>query len=34
MNALKYMAMTKGADATAGEVMRQNIEGMSHWALG
>lgn len=34
MNALKYMAMTKGADATAGEVMRQNIDGMVRWALG
>ncbi len=32
MNSLKYMAMTKGADATAGEVMRQNIEGMLRWA--
>lgn len=32
MNALKYMAMTKGADATAGEVMRQNIDGMVRWA--
>jgi hypothetical protein len=32
MNTLKYMAMTKGADATAGEVIRQNIEGMLHWA--
>jgi hypothetical protein len=29
---LKYMAMTKGADATAGEVLRQNIEGMIAWA--
>jgi hypothetical protein len=34
MNALKYMAMTKGADAMAGEVMKQNIEGMLHWAHG
>lgn len=34
MNALKYMAMTKGADATAGEVIRQNIEGMLHWSQG
>ncbi len=34
MNSLKYMAMTKGADATAGEVIRQNIEGMLHWAHG
>lgn len=32
MNSLKYMAMTKGADATAGEVMKQNIEGMLRWA--
>lgn len=32
MNSLKYMAMTKGADATAGEVIRQNIEGMLHWS--
>jgi hypothetical protein len=32
MNPLKYMAMTKGADATAGEVIRQNIEGMVRWA--
>lgn len=32
MNALKYMAMTKGADAMAGEVMKQNIEGMLRWA--
>ena len=32
MNALKYMAMTKGADAMAGEVIRQNIEGMLRWA--
>jgi hypothetical protein len=32
MNALKYMAMTKGADAMAGEVMKQNIEGMVRWA--
>ena len=31
MNALKYMAMTKGADATASEVLRQNIEGMLAW---
>ena len=29
---LKYMAMTKGADATAGEVLKQNIEGMVGWA--
>ncbi|MFN8129332.1 MAG: hypothetical protein U0R28_11080 [Candidatus Nanopelagicales bacterium] len=34
MNALKYMAMTKGADAMAGEVIRQNIEGMLRWAHG
>ena len=32
MNTLKYMAMTKGADATASEVLRQNIEGMLAWA--
>ncbi len=32
MNSLKYMAMTKGADATASEVLRQNIEGMLAWA--
>ncbi|MFN8126740.1 MAG: hypothetical protein U0R64_09575 [Candidatus Nanopelagicales bacterium] len=31
MNSLKYLAMTKGADATAGEVLRQNIEGMIAW---
>jgi len=31
MNTLKYMAMTKGADATAGDVIRQNIEGMLAW---
>jgi hypothetical protein len=29
---LKYMAMTKGADATAGEVLKQNIQGMIAWA--
>lgn len=29
---LKYMAMTKGSDATAGEVLKQNIEGMIAWA--
>jgi hypothetical protein len=29
---LKYMAMTKGADATASEVLRQNIHGMVNWA--
>lgn len=29
---LKYMAMTKGADATAGEVLKQNIHGMIAWA--
>ncbi len=31
MNSLKYLAMTKGADATAGEVLKQNIEGMIAW---
>lgn len=31
MNSLKYLAMTKGADATAGDVLRQNIEGMIAW---
>lgn len=31
MNTLKYMAMTKGADATVGEVLKQNIEGMLAW---
>lgn len=29
---LKYLAMTKGADAAAGEVLRQNIHGMVEWA--
>ena len=29
---LKYMAMTKGADATASEVLKLNIEGMIAWA--
>jgi hypothetical protein len=29
---LKYMAMTKGADATASEVLKLNIEGMINWA--
>lgn len=29
---LKYLAMTKGADAGAGEVIRQNIDGMLKWA--
>lgn len=29
---LKYMAMTKGADVTASEVLKQNIEGMVAWA--
>ncbi|MEZ5185072.1 MAG: hypothetical protein R2720_04955 [Candidatus Nanopelagicales bacterium] len=29
---LKYLAMTKGADATAGEVLRQNIHAMIEWA--
>jgi hypothetical protein len=29
---LKYMAMTKGSDAGAGEVLKQNIEGMIAWA--
>ncbi len=29
---LKYMAVTKGADATASEVLKLNIEGMIHWA--
>ncbi len=28
---LKFMAMTKGSDAMAGEVIRQNIEGMISW---
>ena len=31
MNTLKYMAMTKGAEATVGEVLKQNIEGMLAW---
>lgn len=29
---LKYLALTKGADVTAGEVIRQNIEAMIAWA--
>lgn len=29
---LKYMAMTKGADVTASEVLKLNIEGMVAWA--
>ena len=29
---LKYMAMTRGADATASEVLKQNIHGMVNWA--
>ena len=29
---LKYMAMTKGADAMASDVLKQNIEGMIAWA--
>lgn len=29
---LKYLAMTKGADATATEVLKINIEGMIAWA--
>jgi len=29
---LKYMAMTKGADVTASEVLKLNIEGMIAWA--
>jgi hypothetical protein len=29
---LKYLALTKGADVTAGEVIRQNIEAMIGWA--
>lgn len=29
---LKYLAMTKGGDATASEVLKQNIEGMVAWA--
>jgi hypothetical protein len=29
---LKYLAMTRGADATASEVLRQNIQGMVTWA--
>lgn len=32
LGTLKYMAMTKGADAGAGEVIRQNIDGMIKWA--
>jgi len=31
---LKFIAMTKGADVTAGEVLRANIEGMVAWAAG
>jgi hypothetical protein len=30
---LKFLAMTKGADVTAGEVLRQNIEAMVAWSL-
>ena len=29
---LKFAIMTRGADATAGEVLRQNISGMTDWA--
>jgi hypothetical protein len=29
---LKFLAMTKGADVTAGEVIRTNIEGMVGWS--
>lgn len=29
---LKYVAMTKGADAMASDVLKQNIEGMIAWA--
>jgi hypothetical protein len=29
---LKFAIMTRGADATAGEVLRQNIAGMTDWA--
>lgn len=29
---LKYLALTKGADVTAGEVIRQNIEAMIAWS--
>lgn len=29
---LKYMAMTRGADVTASEVLKLNIEGMIAWA--
>ena len=29
---LKFMAMTKGADAMASEALRQNIDGMLQWA--
>ena len=29
---LKYMAMTKGADAMASDVLKQNLEGMIAWA--
>lgn len=32
LGTLKYLAMTKGADAGAGEVLRQNIDGMINWA--
>jgi hypothetical protein len=31
---LKFFAMTKGANATAGEVLRTNIEGMVAWSAG
>lgn len=34
LGTLKYLAMTKGADAGAGEVIRQNIDGMLKWAHG
>lgn len=30
---LKWKALTKGADAAAGRVVKQNIEGMAKWAM-
>jgi hypothetical protein len=29
---LKYAAMTKGADASAPQVVKANIEGMARWS--
>ena len=32
VGSLKFAVMTKGADATAGEVLRSNIEAMRDWS--